>query len=1363
MVFLDTIPNGSLSRTMAYPDKTVRLDRDTLCIIPTDDEEIFYKICDRLKFGPSVLKIRLPKSVFIPKIGAYKVGAINIRYNNSKINDDLKVAKERGYTNSTYVAAAVKDFNVYVNTVKLVQKFNTIALSPINNITRWKSILNSHTMTHAHKYVVFTPDNTLVKITSMAQVFKKDYKSNNLYINFLYNIIYNFEEFKSTFNGYVFLFTDYKITFRLDLSQMEDMKHQEIIALLFKNLKFLQMGVELIESTDGTNEEIIDYNSAAIQVASNIIDNVTTSDSKLNNEKVNNEVNTILQSDAKTKEKAEKIENILAKSVGKKTSPIEDERLRKIRNKQEVIQERNLTEILEKLEHTAEYVLTTKTITNTANKFNTFSIYDMDSQYEEVATKDRLDIGESFSNNAIPLYLTNYNEKKDMDSTDTKCKIVKFQFESPYNDSDKYSFSLRIPELRDGKFLHLNGSDKVMIRQKLAKPIIKLTDSVAFTTYYNKMFIVSTNGNLNKRTGKIKKYIKYLRKNYSNLVLGKYFDFTPGYFVHRYKNILGPELLEISRYFSVIKIDDDNYIDLSFNKERSDQFNQGSGRYVFAYINNFYYTCNPHDDVIEMLDSSFDLISEVNILDVFGNLFDMSNDEIFSKFEGIRNSKGSDNIVYSHAKLLNQSIPLLTILLQVYESNLKLLLDRLVEDYNLEYKIILTEDKKEYKDVDKDDVDNLKFENFILQIKYNNTSNRTLLAPLLSYDLEAFDSLILNGIIEDTISSSNLIMYMENFRDLFIDPITKNVMIDLGLPDDYAGALIYCNHLLFNYDRTISDISLQNERMPANSEIIQGVMYKVMADAFVDYSNKKKRGSHRAEFSVERDAVINYLNELPNIEESSKINPVQHLDKTLTASNKGISGVNNSRSYTIPKRMWDESFYGVFSDTSPYNASTGISKHLAVNPNITDIRGYFKESNLEEVNPDQIMSVSESLGTFSQRHDSSPRTAMGMQQFNHLMGVQGAEPALVTYGMDESLAHLDSDFCHKLKMDGEVIFSNERYIKVKYINGEYEVFAIDEIERNSSKAFYIPNKMKLNSKINLEVGSKIKKGTIIAYNENVYKEYGNDIVFMSGPIVYVALANTKYSYEDAILVSQTLANKMAAKTLKRISIKLKPGNRIAYSISRLGDIKAGDEIFKYSEDSGTNMLSDMYDLEELDDFLLKVKKSNYNGDIKDIYVYYKLTENEFNNMDPSIKAFMDKINKLYRVKFNTSDLEKDIPKYEQNRVIEHVTRFTDNRKNKVNGDTVDKGEILIEYFIEVEQNFSIGDKLTVGNTALKGIVSKVVDDVNRPTGVDSGRSVDALLSPYSPLSRMVYSLFMNGVLTECMIKINDELKNIVNK
>jgi hypothetical protein len=46
-----------------------------------------------------------------------------------------------------------------------------------------------------------------------------------------------------------------------------------------------------------------------------------------------------------------------------------------------------------------------------------------------------------------------------------------------------------------------------------------------------------------------------------------------------------------------------------------------------------------------MLDSTYDLISEVNILDVFENLFEMNNDEVFSKFNVIRKSKGSDNII----------------------------------------------------------------------------------------------------------------------------------------------------------------------------------------------------------------------------------------------------------------------------------------------------------------------------------------------------------------------------------------------------------------------------------------------------------------------------------------------------------------------------------------------------------------------------------------------------------------------------------------------------------------------------------------------------------------------------------------------
>ena len=72
---------------------------------------------------------------------------------------------------------------------------------------------------------------------------------------------------------------------------------------------------------------------------------------------------------------------------------------------------------------------------------------------------------------------------------------------------------------------------------------------------------------------------------------------------------------------------------------------------------------------------------------------------------------------------------------------------------------------------------------------------------------------------------SKHIMNMENYRDFFIDPVaTASVMEDMGIPSDYGEALIYANSLLFNADREISEVSIKNERMPSNEEIIQGVL-----------------------------------------------------------------------------------------------------------------------------------------------------------------------------------------------------------------------------------------------------------------------------------------------------------------------------------------------------------------------------------------------------------------------------------------------------------------------------------------------------------------------------------------------------------
>ena len=136
---------------------------------------------------------------------------------------------------------------------------------------------------------------------------------------------------------------------------------------------------------------------------------------------------------------------------------------------------------------------------------------------------------------------------------------------------------------------------------------------------------------------------------------------------------------------------------------------------------------------------------------------------------------------------------------------------------------------------------------------------------------------------------------------------------------------------------------------------------------------------------------------------------------------------------------------------------------------------------------------------------------------------------------------------------------------------------------------------------------------------------------------------------------------------------------------------------------------------------------------------------------------------MYEVKYKNSTLRQNLSAVDSNRDVDHVTELKGVKRNKINGDNVDKGVILIEYFLEVDQPFTIGDKITVGNTALKGVCSKIVKDEEAPYGYTTKRKVDLILSPISPLARMVFSTFINGVLSACVVQMNEDLKKIVNK
>ena len=1391
MLFLSKIDNMTLCRTTCYPDDVPRLNRNTAIILPTQDEDTMLSVLHKFKSSIGRLKIKNINYMWYPKTYSFKAGIKTVKYLNKSFNPECKELHSKSGCVVTQSTGAIRDYNMILNYTKIIQRLYDpkIVYNKLNTLTIWKALINFQGINHDHRYLVITPEISKIHVRNAAVLKMSSWKVKDLYISMLYHLVFRYEEFLALMRSQNcnLLFTDYRYSLKVDFNAPDFNERfpdkSKFLKELFFNLRRMRMGY-IIDDEDTDLEDFVDNGipvqnenpvdtvddttvTKTMEIVDTLVKDKKSKDSvKEEAEKVSEEIADTVEEtkkeevptnkkEQKLKEQVKKITEIVSKDQERNISiPM---RLETVEKKQQKIIDDNLEEVLARLEDMAESMLKPDVVSQN-NRFGTFRINQMDKQYEEIAKKDRLEIAESLNKNSVPLYLTNYKDIQNTNTKDTYSRKVQMTFESPYNNKEKHTFTMNIPELRDGKFLHLNGSDKVMIRQKIALPIIRLDDGVVCTSYYGKLFIKLTNGNISKSVARVKSFIKLARKKFTNNYLKKWFSFTPAYYTAKSENILGPEMLELSRFLEFIKIDKNNYIDL------------GSKDNVIAKIDGEGWKASQVEDTFTNVVGG----EVINTLDLFDKLLSklITEDKpIYDLWKAKSTGTVSKNVAYSRVERWpGGSTPLLWLVLHAYGENLLPLLELLAKDYGLTYEITPKQNEKLLKSkFTTDDSDRFLFGNFALDVKYNNVSNQHLLQPLHTVDLTSFDSLQLTGISEMVTNSSNVVMAMETYEDLFWDPITKKVMDDTGVPTDYAESLIYANNLLNNYDRTVSEISLKNERMPSNSEIIQGAMYACLAKEYRDYSIKVKRGSRMASFSVQQDAIISYLATLPNVEESSKINAIQHVDKLYSISNKGISGINNSRSYTINKRKWDDTFYGIMSDVSPYGPATGIVKHLAVNPNIKDIRGYFVSKNADEVEMDETMSISEALRPFTQKHDSSPRTAMSMMQSNHLMGTEGAEPALVTYGMDETMSALDTDFSKRLKDDGEIILKNDRFVKVKYNNLKNddgspveEIIDLDNIERNSAKAFFTPNKMKINSKFgDAKVGTKFRKDDVIAYNSNYYQEVGDDIVFKSGPIVNIALMNTQYAYEDATVMSESLANKLQTKVLKRIAVKLNPRNQIKEVRTKLGLIFGGDTLIKYSEDSGSTFLNSSYDLSALEETLMKNVKSNYNGELRDIYVYYKLSQKDEDEMDPTIQKFIKTVDSYYRRTFDGSELERNIPEFEKNRIVSHVTKFTDTRKNTVNGDLVNKGEILIEFFIEVNQNFSSGDKITIGNTALKGVGSKIFPDNKRPKGVTTGKEYDLILSTYGPLSRMIYSTFMIGPLTAALEKINDNILDII--
>jgi len=975
MIFLEDLSTMKIGRRIYALSRKKPYTKGRF-IIPmfTNFDDTLKYINDSQQNSPYHLHLRRVKAIYVDRIYKEKILSQRVYMKN-----DLKKVYDYVKDNCPEIKYMYRNLSQYSkrNLFYDVSLINEMIFSKdIKNYkfvdeyykTIIKDIINS-AEEYDDKYILFDISDT--DIVNVGDIKKSDYTTPNLLYLFLYVLKYNpdLKYLKDVFKDTTIVFTSEKGLFKLSFDERLDEYLKESNSDVSDLLKDILLRFRRLKTSDDDDEETKENDNDRIkhEVTDAVVDTLEDEDSPdeeidpegeiekedkeekkdvpLIEEEVLDKVINMTDEPEKAKEISKILKEVRTKALERVSEMGEKERkyIEDVMNVE--IDDMSYSELLEEIKDIDvpkdSYDITA------IDKYNENSFVNFNKTYDEKLKKfDITEIAQSFSNTDVPLYIQKI-ETEDSSDELNYTEDIKMKFKDL--EGNRHNVKITLPKLVYDKFVYLGGSKKNIIGQIMSNPITKNEEYVIITSNRNKLRMTYKGG-------------KYLSPIYSKFVRGfkKFEDenksdiinFESAFETNFNTGETTREYNGISRYLSEVNT---NSVNLIFDYEKSKQLyeNDNENEIVLGEIEGNEIILNKETETITTDGDYKGMVLSEFLIKV--------SEEYIPKLHKYIEEKNTvpKTIVYTSVKILGKDAPLVLIL--TYLMGLDSLMEKMDIDYRLE-----TKEKKPKIDKFKEGL--IEFEDTYLIYKYDSMANISIMSYLQRMDLSGYeladleDKDVMANILEDEMGSHNFPVYIDNYNNTMIDAITKNILVHFSLPTEFTDLLIYANYLLSTAVNE-KDIDIRNSRV-RYQELITATMANVLADEYEKFSVAKKRGNTKSTFSIDKNAVIKKLYELPNLEEYSTVNPAREIDKYSSASMKGLSGLNLDRAYTADKRLYDPSFYGKFSMASAYSGSIGVVKHFGVDPKILSARGFFENVDMEDVDDldsKTLLSISEVL------------------------------------------------------------------------------------------------------------------------------------------------------------------------------------------------------------------------------------------------------------------------------------------------------------------------------------------------------------------------------------------------------------------
>jgi hypothetical protein len=234
------------------------------------------------------------------------------------------------------------------------------------------------------------------------------------------------------------------------------------------------------------------------------------------------------------------------------------------------------------------------------------------------------------------------------------------------------------------------------------------------------------------------------------------------------------------------------------------------------------------------------------------------------------------------------------------------------------------------------------------------------MSGLLKFETRPYEFAQFNGqdvyyaLLRDEGISLNYLKGISDFFKLFIDPITRDVLLRMKEPTEVGRLLIRATEMLTTEDM-IPAASMRNHRL-RGYERFPTTLYNEMSRSYASYS--RQRGNRKS-YSINPEAVFLRLIQDQTLRIVEEMNPVENVKDKHSATYTG-SGGRTAQSFVVEDRQFPADGIGVLSEATPYSGKVAINTYVTADPLIANIRGMFDLDNvdIEKLEPTQILSVS---------------------------------------------------------------------------------------------------------------------------------------------------------------------------------------------------------------------------------------------------------------------------------------------------------------------------------------------------------------------------------------------------------------------